>query len=393
MRQFGTLGQDEGEAVAVDAAGASWVVGMTSATLPDQTSSGTVDAFIRHYNAAGAELWTRQFGSWDNDFAKGVAVDPAGDAYVVGQTFGSLPGQTSAGGWDAYVRKYSPAGVELWTRQFGSGGAESLSGVAVDAAGNVTVAGSTRATIPGQSSAGEHDGFVRRYDPAGNELWTRQFGTHEDDFAVALAIGPGDDVVVTGGTTGSFAGAPPPGSFDVFVRRFDAIGSLLWARQFGSVADDYGLAVTVDAAGNAFVAGCTGGALSGQVSSGLTDAFVRKYDQRGAEIWMHQFGTAGMDDAEGIALDPAGNVSVAGRLDGTLPPQPPSGGPDIYASELDPTGRELWTTRFGSDEPDYALGLALDPAGSIYITGGTLGSLPGQVPPAHERDAFVAKLG
>jgi hypothetical protein len=320
-----------------------------------------------------------------------VAVDRAGNAYVGGRTFGTLPGQRSVGGWDGYLRKYDPSGTEVWTRQFGSGGGEVVSGVTVDDTGAVTVAGATRAALPGQTNAGEHDAFVRRFDADGNELWTSQFGSHEDDYAVGVTSGPGGDVVVTGTTTG-FETGTGAGSHDVFVRRYDSAGGLRWKRQFGSPYDDYGLAVSIDAGDNVFVAGSTGGTLPGGVSSGLADAFVRKFDARGAEVWLHQFGTPGMDDAEGIAIDPEGNVSVAGRLNGTVPPQPPNGGPDIYAAELNPAGEELWLDRFGSDQPDYALGLALDPAGGFYLTGGTLGTLPGQER-ARERDAFVARLG
>lgn len=392
VRQFGSFDQDEGVAVAVDASGATWVVGMTSAALPGQTSAGMIDAYVRHLDPHGEERWTRQYGSYERDFAKGVAFDPAGGVYVVGQTFGTLAGQTSAGGWDAYVRKYDPAGQEIWTRQFGGGGADVSSGVDIDSQGNVVVAGSTRATLPGQQTAGEYDAFVRSFDRDGNTLWTRQFGTHNDDHAVALAIGPGDDIVVTGGTTGDVDGATPGDSFDAFLRRFDTQGHSLWDRQFGSVNDDYGLGVTLDGDGNTYIAGSTDGALPGQVSYGFTDAFVRKYSPTGAEVWAHQWGTAGLDDAEGIALDPDGNIDVSGRMDGNLPYQRPSGGPDVYVTELDAGGRELWTTRFGSEKIDYALDVAVDPKGSVYATGGTLGTMPGQPTPGRERDAFLVKF-
>ena len=389
VRQFGTFDQDEGAAIAVDAIGASWVVGMTSATLPGQKSAGTIDAFIRHYDAAGNERWTRQFGTSENDFARGVALDRAGNAYVAGRTMGTLPGQQTAGGWDGYLRKYDPAGNEVWTRQFGSGGGEALSGVVVHA-GSVTVAGTTRGKLPGQPGAGEHDAFLRRYDTDGNELWTRQFGSPQDDFAVAVTVGPEGEALVTGCT--NEGGAGTPNGLDVFLRRYSPDGVLQWDRQFGSPSDDYGLAVSADPAGNVYVAGSTSGTLPGGVSSGLDDAFVRKFDFRGAVVWLRQFGTPGMDDAEGIAVNPAGNISLAGRLNGTVPPQRPNGGPDIYAAEIDPAGKQLWLQQFGSDQPDYALGLALDQAGGFYLTGGTLGALPGQSP-NRERDAFVARLG
>lgn len=162
LHQFGTRDADEAAGVAVDAAGDTYVVGQTFGTLPGQSSAGMIDAFIRKYDPAGNELWTRQFGSAERDLAKGVAVDGAGYAWVVGQTFGSLPGQVSAGGWDAFVRKYDPAGNEVWTRQFGGGGGETTSQVALDRGGNGYVVGGTRAALPGQTSAGDYDAFIRK---------------------------------------------------------------------------------------------------------------------------------------------------------------------------------------------------------------------------------------
>ena len=64
-------------------------------------------------------LWTRQFGSSRSEVARGIAVDASG-AYVGGKTEGALAGQASLGNGDAFVRKYDPEGKELWTRQFGS---------------------------------------------------------------------------------------------------------------------------------------------------------------------------------------------------------------------------------------------------------------------------------
>lgn len=69
IRQFGTTGLDEAKSVAVDPTGAGYVVGETFGTLPGQTPAGTLDAFIRKYDAAGTELWTRQFGAWERDIA------------------------------------------------------------------------------------------------------------------------------------------------------------------------------------------------------------------------------------------------------------------------------------------------------------------------------------
>ena len=125
--------------------------------------------------------WMRQFGGTApaNDMAQ--ATDTEGNLYVVGYTSGAMPGQSRAGGvYDAFVRKYDPAGVELWTRQFGTTGDDRASGVAADASG-VYVVGYASGPLPGGVHAGLKDVFVRNYDPNGAELWTRQFGTPADD--------------------------------------------------------------------------------------------------------------------------------------------------------------------------------------------------------------------
>jgi hypothetical protein len=389
--QFGSIQSDDGEAVAIDAAGDVYIVGQTVGVLPGQTSAGTIDAFVRRYDASGAEVWTRQFGSWERDYAKGVTVDAPGNVYVVGQTFGTLPGQVSAGGWDAFVRKYDPAGNEVWTRQFGTGGGEGAMGVAVDAGGHTYVVGSTRAVLPGQTWGGDWDAFVRRYDPAGTEEWTRQLGGHESDHAVSVAVDPAGSALVAGQTMGGMDRYTSTGGLDGFLRKYGADGSETWTRYFGSRYDDYAIGVATDGAGAAYVSGSTDGAMSGGTSAGQSDAYARRYDAGGNEIWARQFGTPGFDDAEGIAVDGAGTVYVVGRTGGTFGGQASAGDLDAFARRYDGSGNELSTLQFGSPEADDAQGVAVDRAGNTHIVGGTFGSLPGQTT-AGNRDAFVTKI-
>src|SRR5205085_2866670 len=192
LRQFGSDFQGSGQgpdpARAVAADGSVYVAGDLPRALPGQTSAGGIDAYVRKYDAAGNELWTRQFGTGGADCVGAVAVDASG-VYVAGYTHGTLPGQSSAGDEDAFVRKYDAAGNELWTRQFGAFGTERAFGVAADGSG-VYVAGVTAGTppLPGQTSLGFADAFVRKYDAAGNELWTRQFGAAGPDIANGIAV-------------------------------------------------------------------------------------------------------------------------------------------------------------------------------------------------------------
>ena len=206
--------------------------------------------------------WVRQFGTEDDEHAHAVAVDASG-VYVVGSVEHA-----------SFVRKYDLDGSELWTRYLSSDDLVATA-VAVDASG-VYVAGSNHGALAGQTNAGTGaDAFVRKYDPDGAELWTRQFGTPPEDWATAVTI-DASGLYVVGLTAGSFTGQTSAGGGDAFIRKYDHGGTKLWTRQFGTSADDSAGAVAVDASA-LYVAGWTEGTLPGQRSGGVYDAFIVKY--------------------------------------------------------------------------------------------------------------------
>jgi hypothetical protein len=387
-RQFGTSGLDEVKSVAVDGAGATFVAGETFGTLPGQTPGGTLDAFIRKYDSSGRqELWTRQFGAWERDIAWGVALDRLGSAYVVGQTEGTLPAQHSAGGLDAFIRKYDSSGTELWTRQFGGGGADIASGVAVGRDGDVYVVGTTSSVLPGQAAAGSFDAFIRRYNEAGDEVWTRQFGTSPGDNARRVAVNPDGQVLVVGSTEGVLPGQNSAGGFDVFVSMVQADGRQLWTRQFGSGGDDYGVAIGIDLLGNISVAGSADQALPGQ-TSGTT--FLRHFDVGGSVLWTDQFGTGESDDAWDVAVDSDGAAYLAGTTEHVLPSQKSAGRIDAFVRKYSLDGRNMWTRQFGTPDDDNALTVALSAKG-LLVAGSTRGKLADDAA-AGGLDAYVMHL-
>lgn len=388
--QFGTRYPDDADGVAVGPGGSLFVVGQTFGEFPGQKNAGMIDGFVRRYDLSGAEVWTRQFGSSERDIPKGVTVDDAGNVYVVGQTFGSLPGQTSAGGWDAFVRKYTAAGDEVWTRQFGGGGAESAASVRVDHAGNAYVVGGTRAALPGQTNIGDYDGFIVKFDPAGNEVWVRQFGTKVEDYTLAVTLDRDGNPILAGETSGLMAGASAAGGLDGFVREYDRDGNVVWTRQFGSPLDDFAVGASVSPAGDVLVVGTTSGTLPGQKSEGDADAYIAAFSGQGGSLWTQQFGTSGVDDAEAVAFDAAGNPFVAGRVGGPLHGGTAGGRSDAFLAATGPTGDILWVRQFGGAADDYAMALAIG-QGGFYLAGGTTGALPGQTN-IGERDAFIVNI-
>ena len=197
------------EWVAVDSFGV-YVTGLSSLT-------GDVVIGKNHFN--GNQLWTTGFGLGIVENVGGIAVDPTG-LYVVGGVDGVLPLQTTAGGKDAFVKKYVGGQVpsEVWTHQFGTSADDVAEGVAATPEGLVYVVGQTFGTFDGQTSAGLGDGFVRRYTIGGDAVWTTQFGSSRRDRVLAVAA-DAHSVYVVGVTEGALPGQTASGATDAFLVR------------------------------------------------------------------------------------------------------------------------------------------------------------------------------
>jgi len=377
-RQFGTSQEDWVRGVAAHPLGV-YAAGVTEGSLQG-ANKGWSDGFVRKYGRGGKLLWTRQFGTPQEDWVLGVAVHATG-VYAAGYTWGSLQG-SNKGLTDGFVRKYGHDGKHLWTRQFGTPEVDFVVGVAVDA-GGVYVVGSTSGSLQGTNKGGS-DGFVRKYDHDGKHLWTRQFGTPEWDYVRGVAAHAGG-VYAAGYTWGSLQGANK-GQGDGFVCKYGRGGKHLWTRQFGTPQGDSVFGVAVNATG-VYVAGPTEGSLQG-TNKGYDDGFVRKYDHDGKHLWTRQFGTPEWDEVSGVAVDATG-VYAAGRTDGSLQGTN-KGWTDGFVRKYDHDGKHLWTRQFGTPTRDYVEGVAVH-AGGVYAAGYTWGSLQGTSKGGS--DGFVRKYG
>jgi hypothetical protein len=176
---------------------------------------------------------------------------------------------------------------------------------------------------------------------------------------------------------------------------------LSYSTLVGGGGIDAAHAIAVDAAGNAYVAGRTesadfprAGALQPVIGGGFggtsNDAFVLKLDPSGASLIYATFlGGSEADAINGIAVDGAGNAYVAGETASTDFPTTTGAfqsvkraGKDAFVAKLAPSGAGLvYSTYLGSDDPDSAAAIAIDAAGSAYVTGETAGSLAILSPP------------
>jgi hypothetical protein len=418
---LGGGGDDTGFAIAMDGVGNAYMSGITGSsdfpTTPgafDTDHNVGWDTFVAKLNPAGNGLSYATFlGGDDEDWGRAIAVDGAGNAYVAGYTgssnFPATPGAFDTshnGNWDAFVVKLNPVGSGLAYATF-LGGSDGDSGraIAVDGTGSAYVAGSTNSsdfpTTPGAfdtSYNGNGDAFVAQLNPAGSGLAYATFlGGSYYDWGVAIALDVAGNAHVAGYTRSNDFPITPGafdrshnGDLDAFVAKLNPAGSgLLYATYLGGSDLDIGFAIAVDGAGSAYVTGHTGssnfpttpGAFDRSFNGGY-DTFVAKLNPAGSGLAYATFlGGDGLEWGGVIAVDGAGSAYVTGHTVSSNFPTTPGAfdtsynGSDAFAAKLNRTGSGLaYATFLGGGSSDSGDAIVVDGVGNAYITGSTRSS-------------------
>ncbi len=197
------------------------------------------------------------------------------------------------------------------------GGAFTPVSARTDSDGNVFVLGTTTGSSGTQVLQGSKDMMLRKLDSAGNVLWTKLLGTSDKAEAAALAVDADGNVVVAGRIAGKIDGDAKGGGWDSIVAKFDAGGEEVFLRQNAPLTDDEATSVTIAADGSIFVGGVTRSRLSGVAAhGGGTDAYVTRLSADGALVWNRQIGGAGNERVARLAIAGDGELLVATSEDG-----------------------------------------------------------------------------
>ncbi|MFL5737519.1 MAG: hypothetical protein ACJ76P_09285, partial [Actinomycetota bacterium] len=246
--------------LAVDASGV-YVVG-SDISPPRNSHRPQIESFATKISAAGTQLWFDRFGATSG--ANAISVDADGFT-VVGTAFDGLWGNGSTGGTDAYVRRYSPTGQPLWTKQFGT--AENDRGTAV-------VADATGVYASGVTGNGDDTSFVRKFDLSGQPVWHDRLSSQLSRNVYAAIPAESGNGVVLAGAGGDLSGGPST-STDGFLRGYDADGDVAFTDVIGTDDADEVVGIT-SCDGDTFVAGTTSGAFPGYPTPHYDDAFVAR---------------------------------------------------------------------------------------------------------------------
>ena len=366
------------------------------------------------------------------DNGQSVAVDAAGNVYVTGFTgstnFPTTPGtlQNQLGGQgNVFVAKINPAGTGLVYSTFVGGGAFDLGlAIRVDIAGNAYVVGTTTSgnfpiknAIQGTFGGGS-DGLPLQVNPSGNQLVFSTYlgGSGSNSPRVLLWMLPATSTWLDSPTrhfpTVNALQSTSNGGQEVWVAKIASSGtSLIYSTYLGGSLDDSAQAIGIDSSGNAYVVGDTYSPNfpvknSLQAYAGGDEAFVTKLNASGSAILFSTYlGGSGDDRASSIRLDAAGNIYVVGSTSSANFPtvnalQPTFGGiTDVFITKLNSTGSAItFSTYLGGSDIDQAMSLAIDSSSSIYVVGFTASSNFPTVNPDQaalgggDGDAFIAKL-
>lgn len=257
-----------------------------------------VDAFVTKLDANGNHLWSRHFGGTDRVMPSTLEIGTSGNILVTGYFGGTVDfgnGPLIDKDWtaqiatiDLFALMLDSNGNPLWSKSFDLYNPGNTRATAIDADGNVIIAGDfyTAVDFGGDVlvTEGVDDIFVAKLDASGKHLWSRRFGGKSDDRASGVGLDVGGNVVVTGmlSATADFGGGPisSAGGADVFAVKLDPSGNHVWSRRYGDTESQYPAGMAIDSGGNVFVTGNFAGMIDFGtgllVNDGGDDIFLAK---------------------------------------------------------------------------------------------------------------------
>lgn len=249
-----------------------FIAGHTFAHL-DGENAGVGDIYLSKWNSDYSKSWTKQWGTEKNEICKDIKIDANGSIFIVGYTGGSLYND-NAGGYDNFLTKLNSIGEKEWTKQWGTGYSDYGRSVSIDNVGNIYVAGYTEKQIGEDANLIKADVFLTKFNQAGDIIWTKEWGTDENDSIESVVTDKNGNIFVGGNTMGEIDGNENIGGLDIFLTKLNSDGSKVWTKQWGSNDTDWLKSLCLDGSDYILITGLTLGNLNKTINSGGIDSFL-----------------------------------------------------------------------------------------------------------------------
>jgi hypothetical protein len=363
----------------------------------------------------GQTEWAKSIGGTSLDQGSDVVMDNFGNLYTTGFFEGTVdfdPGAgavnlSSVGSRDFFIAKYDNLGQLIWAKGIGGGSHEHARSIALDASGNIFIAGDYNGLVdfdPGvgfsfKDVKGASDIFVAKYDSQGNFIWAKTFGGVGIESCRDMSLDAFGNLIITGvyqGTSdfdpnGGVISMTSAGQFDAFLLKLDVSGNYVWAKSIQSANSNYVNQVIIDHIGNINIVGDFQGiadfdpsnATFSMTTIGNKSAFFAKYSPQGQFINATMIGGSGFEIGKAIAVDLQDNIYITGDFRGVVDFDPSgsthfvtsSGIRDIFVAKYTTQGELVWANKIGGTGDDQATAITLDNNNEVFVAGYFNGSM------------------
>ncbi|MBK8625314.1 MAG: SBBP repeat-containing protein [Saprospiraceae bacterium] len=354
--------------------------------------------------------WSTYHGGNSDDNFRDMAIDAAGNVFVIGSTLSPNAIATTgsyqpnlAGASDVFVAKYDKDGNKIWSTYFGGSEDDFGQSIDLDAVGNVFITGLTFSTT-GIATSGTHqsnnngngDTFIAKFSNNGMRIWGSYLGGEKFDYSNDIELDIAGNPIILGwtnsvtniSTTGAFS-TTYNGQNDVLLAKFNTNGQLLWSTYFGDVGFDTGLQVESDGLSNIVISGWTSstvnivtpGAIQSTYGGNTADVFLAVFSGNGNRLWSTYYGGSGNDYGDALYVNSMGDIYLSGSTSSPNNIATPSAlqsnlavGYDAFLTKFAIDGTRNWATYFGGNGDDTAYRLRESSNGGIFMVGHTTSS-------------------
>lgn len=339
--------------------------------------------------------WAYCGGGNEHDMGRGITADAIGNIYTTGSfnsptiTFGSIT-LNNSGLSDAFVVKYDALGNVKWVKKFGGTDRDAGFAVTTDSSGNIYVTGTYSSPLiifNNDTLINNGNIFIAKYDSSGNEIWATSTGGAGSGTPYSIAVDLFGNTCITGnygGPTITFGNTilSNSGQSDVFIAKFSTNGAPWWAKKAGGSGSDEAYCIASDMLGNVYAAGNFWSSsisldTATLVNGGQTNFYVVKFDPFGNMLWHKSatgFSLFGSTAALGMTIDIAANVYITGIIIGSasfgLYGVSSIGSMcDVLIVKYNSNGTVLFAKRAGGINNEYGEGISRDVDGNLYVIG------------------------